>query len=232
MFGADHVGYISRMRAAVTALSGGKADLDIKVCQLVKLLRAGEPVRMSKRSGTFVTLREVVDEVGRDPVRFMMLYRKNDAPLDFDLAKVLEQSKDNPVFYVQYAHTRAKSVFRNVSEVFPQLTEASPELVGADLTRLNDPGEIDLMRKLAAFPIVLAAAAKSHEPHRLAFYLYDLASAFHAQWTKGNEMPHLRFIQAADGTLTTARLALILANQRVLAAGLAILGVHAPVEMR
>ena len=232
VFGADHVGYISRMRAAVTALSDGKADLDIKVCQLVKLLRAGEPVRMSKRSGTFVTLREVVDEVGRDPVRFMMLYRKNDAPLDFDLAKVLEQSKDNPVFYVQYAHTRAKSVFRNVAEVFPGLSETSPELVRADLGRLTDPGEIDLMRKLASFPVVLAGAARSHEPHRLAFYLYDLASAFHAQWTKGNEMPHLRFIQAADGTLTTARLALILANQQVLATGLAILGVHAPVEMR
>ncbi|HEU0061145.1 MAG TPA: arginine--tRNA ligase [Hyphomicrobiaceae bacterium] len=232
VFGADHVGYISRMRAAVTALSEGKADLDIKVCQLVKLLRAGEPVRMSKRSGTFVTLRDVVEEVGRDPVRFMMLYRKNDAPLDFDLAKVLEQSKDNPVFYVQYAHTRAKSVFRNVREVFPHLSEPSPDLLQADLTRLTDPGEIDLMRKLAAFPVVLTAAARSHEPHRLAFYLYDLASAFHAQWTKGNEMPHLRFIQAADGTLTTARLALILANQQVLATGLAILGVHAPVEMR
>jgi arginyl-tRNA synthetase len=232
VFGADHVGYISRMRAAVTALSEGKADLDIKVCQLVKLLRAGEPVRMSKRSGTFVTLRDVVDEVGRDPVRFMMLYRKNDAPLDFDLAKVLEQSKDNPVFYVQYAHTRAKSVFRNVREVFPHLSESSPDLLRADLARLTDAGEIDLMRKLAAFPVVLAAAANSHEPHRLAFYLYDLASAFHAQWTKGNEMPHLRFIQAADGTLTTARLALILANQQVLATGLAILGVHAPVEMR
>ena len=232
VFGADHVGYISRMRAVVTALSDGKADLDIKVCQLVKLLRAGEPVRMSKRAGTFVTLRDVVDEVGRDPVRFMMLYRKNDAPLDFDLAKVLEQSKDNPVFYVQYAHTRAKSVFRNVAGVFPQLTEASPELGRADLGKLTDPGEIDLMRKLASFPVVLAAAARSHEPHRLAFYLYDLASAFHAQWTKGNEMPHLRFIQAADGTLTTARLALILANQQVLATGLAILGVHAPGEMR
>jgi len=232
VFGADHVGYISRMRAAVTALSDGKADLDIKVCQLVKLLRAGEPVRMSKRSGTFVTLREVVDEVGRDPVRFMMLYRKNDAPLDFDLAKVLEQSKDNPVFYVQYAHTRAKSVFRNVADIFPQLTETSPDLGRADLSRLTDPGEIDLMRKLASFPVILAAAARSHEPHRLAFYLYDLASAFHAQWTKGNEMPHLRFIQAADGTLTTARLALILANQQVLATGLAILGVHAPNEMR
>ena len=232
VFGADHVGYISRMRAVVTALSDGKADLDIKVCQLVKLLRAGEPVRMSKRAGTFVTLRDVVDEVGRDPVRFMMLYRKNDAPLDFDLAKVLEQSKDNPVFYVQYAHTRAKSVFRNAAEIFPQLTETSPELGRADLGKLTDPGEIDLMRKLASFPVVLAAAARSHEPHRLAFYLYDLASAFHAQWTKGNEMPHLRFIQAADGTLTTARLALILANQQVLATGLAILGVHAPGEMR
>jgi arginyl-tRNA synthetase len=232
VFGADHVGYISRVRAAVTALSNGKADLDIKVCQLVKLLRAGEPVRMSKRSGTFVTLREVVDEVGRDPVRFMMLYRKNDAPLDFDLAKVLEQSKDNPVFYVQYAHTRAKSVFRNAAEIFPQLSEASPELTSADLSRLSDAGEIDLMRKLASFPVVVAAAARSHEPHRLAFYLYDLASAFHAQWTRGNEMPHLRFIQAADGTLTTARLALIRANQQVLATGLALLGVHAPVEMR
>jgi arginyl-tRNA synthetase len=232
VFGADHVGYISRMRAAVTALSDGKADLDIKVCQLVKLLRAGAPVRMSKRAGAFVTLREVVDEVGRDPVRFMMLYRKNDAPLEFDLAKVLEQSKDNPVFYVQYAHTRAKSVFRNVREVFPHLVESAPDLRQADLARLVDPGEIDLMRKLAAFPVVLAAAARSHEPHRLAFYLYELASAFHAQWTKGNEMPHLRVIQAADGTLTTARLALILANQQVLATGLAILGVHAPVEMR
>jgi arginyl-tRNA synthetase len=232
VFGADHVGYISRMRAAVTALSDGKADLDIKVCQLVKLLRAGEPVRMSKRSGTFVTLRDVVDEVGRDPVRFMMLYRKNDAPLDFDLAKVLEQSKDNPVFYVQYAHTRAKSVFRNVREVFANMGETGLELGNADLSKLEDPGEIDLMRKLAAFPVVLAAAAHAHEPHRLAFYLYDLASAFHAQWTKGNEKPHLRFIQAKDGTLTTARLALVLANQQVLATGLAILGVHAPVEMR
>src|SRR5262245_27587346 len=232
VFGADHAGYLTRVKAAVAALSDGKADLDIKVCQLVRLFRAGEPVRMSKRAGTFVTLRDVVDEVGRDPVRFMMLYRKNDAPLDFDLAKVLEQSKDNPVFYVQYAHTRAKSVFRNVAEVFPGLTETSPALARADLGRLTDPGQIDLMRKLASIPVVFAAAARSHEPHRLAFYVHDLASAFHAQWTKGNEMPHLRFIQAADGTLTTARLALILANQQVLATGLAILGVHAPNEMR
>jgi arginyl-tRNA synthetase len=162
----------------------------------------------------------------------MMLYRKNDAPLDFDLAKVMEQSKDNPVFYVQYAHTRAKSVFRNVREAFPRLSDTSPDVLGADLSGLTDPGELELMRKLAAFPGLLAAAARSHEPHRLAFYLYDLASAFHAQWTKGNEMPHLRFIQAADGTLTAARLALVLAIERVLATGLAILGVHAPVEMR
>jgi arginyl-tRNA synthetase len=232
VFGADHVGYITRMKAAVAALSDGTVDLDIKVCQLVRLFRAGEPVKMSKRAGTFVTLRDVVDEVGPDPVRFMMLYRKNDAPLDFDLAKVLEQSKDNPVFYVQYAHARASSVFRNAAETFPQLTAESPQVRGADLSRLSDAGELDLVRKLAAFPVVVEGAARAHEPHRLAFYLYDLASAFHTQWTKGNELPHLRFIQATDGTLTAARLALIVANQQVLATGLALLGVQAPQEMR
>jgi arginyl-tRNA synthetase len=232
VFGADHAGYLTRVKAAVAALSDGKADLDIKVCQLVRLFRAGEPVRMSKRAGTFVTLREVVDEVGRDPVRFMMLYRKNDAPLDFDLAKVVEQSRDNPVFYVQYAHARAKSVFRNVREVFPNLSEEAPEVTGADLSRLHDPGEIELIKALAAFPHLVEGAARAHEPHRLAFYLYDLASAFHMQWTKGNESPHLRFIQAHDGELTAARLALVRANAQVLAAGLAIIGVHAPEEMR
>ena len=232
VFGADHAGYLTRVKAAVAALSDGKADLDIKVCQLVRLFRAGEPVRMSKRAGTFVTLREVVDEVGRDPVRFMMLYRKNDAPLDFDLAKVLEQSKDNPVFYVQYAHARARSVFRMAKEVFPRLSADAPEVLNADLGRLQDVGEIDLIKKLAAFPTVVEGAARAHEPHRLAFYLYDLASAFHTQWTKGNELPHLRFIQASDETLTAARLALIRANAQVLAAGLALIGVHAPEEMR
>ncbi len=232
VFGADHAGYLARVKATVAALSDGKADLDIKVCQLVKLFRGGEPVRMSKRAGTFVTLREVVDEVGRDPVRFMMLYRKNDAALDFDLAKVLEQSKDNPVFYVQYAHARAKSVFRQAREAFPTLAEGAPEILNADLSRLDDAGEIDLMRKLAAFPGLVEGAARAHEPHRLAFYLYDLASAFHAQYTRGNELPHLRFIQPNDGTLTAARLALIGANVEVLAAGLAILGVLAPDEMR
>jgi len=232
VFGADHVGYITRMKAAVAALSDGKVDLDIKVCQLVKLFRAGEPVKMSKRAGTFVTLRDVVDEVGSDPVRFMMLYRKNDAALDFDLAKVVEQSKDNPVFYVQYAHARAHSVFRNVADAFPQMTASSSALRSADLAPLTDTGELDLIRKLSAFPVIVEGAARAHEPHRLAFYLYDLASAFHSQWTKGNESPHLRFIQATDGTLTAARLALILATQRVLATGLTLLGVQAPREMR
>ncbi len=246
VFGADHAGYISRILATVAALAGGKvidkrgehrteggsADLDIKICQLVNLFRAGEQVRMSKRSGEFVTLREVVDEVGRDPVRFMMLYRKNDASLDFDLAKVLEQSKDNPVFYVQYAHARAKSVFRNAREVFPRLSEGAPDILSADLSRLEDPGEIDLMRKLAAFPVIIEGAARAHEPHRIAFYLYDLASTFHTQYTRGNKSPHLRFIQPGDGTLTAARLALVQANAIVLASGLTLLGVLAPSEMR
>src|SRR6202008_2505625 len=176
VFGADHAGYIARVKAAVAALSDGKADLDIKVCQLVKLFRDGKPVTMSKRAGTFVTLREVVDEVGRDPVRFMMLYRKNDAALDFDLAKVLEQSKDNPVFYVQYAHARAKSAYRRAQEVFPHLVEGAGDILSADLSRLDDSGELDLMRRLAQFPVVVEGAARAHEPHRMAFYLYDLAS--------------------------------------------------------
>jgi arginyl-tRNA synthetase len=231
VFGADHAGHIMRLRAAVKALSDGKADLDVKVCQLVRLLRAGEPLRMSKRAGAFVTLREVVDEVGSDPVRFMMLFRKNDAPLDFDLAKVVEQSKDNPVFYVQYAHARAASALRNAQQIFPELKDKG-RLAGCDLTPLVDTGELDLMKRLAAFPGVITGAARAHEPHRLAFYLYDLASAFHLQWTRGNELPHLRFIQPDDGILTAARIALITANRVVLASGLTLLGVHAPAEMR
>jgi arginyl-tRNA synthetase len=232
VFGADHAGYIARLRAVVQALSDGKADLDIKVCQLVRLLRAGSPVRMSKRAGRFVTLREVVDEVGSDPVRFMMLYRKNDAPLDFDLAKVVEQSKDNPVFYVQYAHARTASVLRNAEQVFPELKGEAQALTGSDLSRLDDDGELALIKRLASFPTVVAGAARAHEPHRLAFYLHDLASAFHMQWTRGNDLPHLRFIQPQDEALTAARLALVKANQTVLASGLALLGVHAPMEMR
>ncbi len=232
VFGADHSGYIKRMQAAVKALSDGKADLDIKVCQLVRLLRDGEPVKMSKRAGTFVTLREVVDEVGRDPVRFMMLYRKNDATLDFDMKKVLEQSKDNPVFYVQYAHARAHSVFRNAKVAFPDLDPDAGRLIGADLSRLTDPGEIDLLKRLALFPRLVEGAAKSHEPHRLAFYLNDLAQAFHGQWSRGNDSPYLRYIQANDGSLTAARLALVQACAQVIATGLRLLGVNAPKEMR
>ncbi len=230
VLGADHVGYIPRLKAAVQALSDGNASFETPVCQLVKVLRHGEPVRMSKRAGTFVALRDVVDEVGRDPVRFMMLMRKNDSPLDFDLAKVVEQSKDNPVFYVQYGHARAASVFRNAAEPFPGLTRES--LQSADLAALEDPGEISLVKELTRFPRIVEAAAREREPHRLPFYLYELASAFHQQWTRGNESPHLRFIQPNDERLTTARLALVAATQQVISSGLSVLGVHAPQEMR
>ncbi len=236
VWGADHGGYVKRMQAAVKAVSRGKAELDVKIVQLVKLLRAGEPVKMSKRSGDFVTLREVVDEVGPDAVRFMMLYRKNDAPLDFDLAKVIEQSRDNPVFYVQYAHARGQSIFRNAVEVLPHLPAADREraklLSTTPLDRLSDPSELALMRRLALYPRVVEAAALAHEPHRLAFYLYELASEFHTFWTRGNDAPHLRFIIRDDPQLTLARLALVQGVVTVLASGLASLGVGAPQEMR
>jgi len=230
VLGADHIGYIPRLKAAVAALSDGKASFATPVCQLVKVLRHGEPVRMSKRAGTFVALRDVVDEVGRDPVRFMMLMRKNDSPLDFDLAKVVEQSKDNPVFYVQYAHARAASVFRNVQDIFPGLDRS--EVVKADLGRLKDPGEIDIVKRLARYPRVIESAAREREPHRLPFYLFDLASAFHQHWARGNESPQLRFIQPNDRGVTVARLALVAALQDVIASGLSVLGVQAPEEMR
>ncbi len=236
VWGADHGGYIKRMQAAIKAVTAGKAALDVKIVQLVRLLRSGEPVKMSKRAGDFVTLREVVDEVGRDAVRFMMLYRKNDAVLDFDLAKVIEQSRDNPVFYVQYGHARGHSVFRNAREVFPDLpgeTEARAAfLISASLEQLSDPAELDLLRRLALYPRMLEAAAAAHEPHRIAFYLYDLASEFHALWTKGRDLPNLRFIINNDAHLTKARLAMVQGVVSVLASGLAILGVHAPDEMR
>jgi arginyl-tRNA synthetase len=232
VFGADHIGYISRMKSAVAALSDNKADFDIKVVSLVKLFKNGEPFKMSKRAGTFVTLRDVVDEVGRDPVRFMMLYRKNQEELDFDFAKVTEQSKDNPVFYVQYAHARAASVLRNVKEQMPDLDTSLEMLAKADLSVLADPAEIDLIRKLAEFPVKLEGAAAAHEPHRVAFYLYDLASAFHGLWTRGNDSPHLRFIQANDGVATRARLALVAATKQVINSGLKVLGVEAPDAMR
>ncbi len=232
VFGADHSGYIKRMTAAVKAMSDGQAVLDIKVCQLVRLMRAGEPVKMSKRAGTFVTLREVVDEVGRDAVRFMMLYRKNDATLDFDLAKVLEKSKENPVFYVQYAHARARSLVRNVREAFPTLTADGTQGDRTRLDLLTDPGEIDLMRRIAVFPKIVEGAARVHEPHRIAFYLHDLASALHGQWARGNDLPQLRFIQTSNENLSAARVALVSAVARVIAAGLSVLGVQAPEEMR
>jgi arginyl-tRNA synthetase len=232
VWGADHSGYVKRMQAAVTALSGGKVKLDVKLCQLVRLLRQGEPVKMSKRAGDFVTLREVVDEVGPDPVRFMMLFRKNDAALDFDLAKVIEKSRDNAVFYVQYAHARGKSVLRNATAALPQIEITRSGLAHAPLERLTDPGELTLVKKIAQWPRLVEAAAGSHEPHRLAFYLHELASEFHSHWNRGNEMPHLRFIIEDDAPLTLARLTLVCGVVLVLASGLAILGVGAPEEMR
>jgi arginyl-tRNA synthetase len=250
VFGADHIGYIPRMLAAIAAFAdgtverdakgklkhwhttGGSADLDIKVVNLVKLFKNGEPFKMSKRAGTFVTLRDVVDEVGRDPVRFMMLYRKELEPLDFDFAKVTEQSKDNPVFYVQYAHARAASVLRNAREAFPDLGTDPAAFASVDLSALSDRGELDLVKKAAFYPSMIEGAARAHEPHRVAFYLYDLASAFHAHWTRGNEMPQLRVIQADDRALTAARCALVAALQQVLSSGLTVLGVGAPEAMR
>ncbi len=236
VWGADHGGYIKRMAAAVKAISGGKAALDVKIVQLVKLLRAGEPVKMSKRSGEFVTLREVVDEVGRDAVRFMMLFRKNDAALDFDLAKVIEQSRDNAVFYVQYGHARGHSIFRMAREAFPDLPtdEAGRRAAAAKapIEKLTDSAELALMRKIALYPRLIEAAAGAHEPHRIAFYLYDLSSEFHAHWTRGRDSPNLRFIIKDDPVLTDARLALVQGVVTVLACGLSLLGVEAPEEMR
>lgn len=233
VLGADHGGYVKRMQAAVKAVSDGKATLDVKLCQLVRLLRAGEPVKMSKRAGEFVTLRDVIDEVGRDAIRFMMLYRKNDATLDFDLAKVVEQSKDNPVFYVQYAHARVRSVQRQAREAFPE-TDLSPAalLDEADFGLLTDPGEIEMMRLIAQYPRILESAAVAHEPHRIAFHLYEIASALHSFWNKGKDLPQLRFVNATDRKSTWARLALAEALRSTLAAGLAVLGVTAPDEMR
>jgi arginyl-tRNA synthetase len=236
VWGADHGGYVKRMKAAVKAISGGQADLDVKIVQLVKLTRGGVEVKMSKRAGEFVTLREVVDEVGRDAVRFMMLYRKNDAVLDFDLAKVIEQSRDNPVFYVQYGHARGHSVFRNAAAALPDLPQDAKArpiyFAQAPLKRLDDAAELALMRKIALYPRLIEAAALAHEPHRLAFYLYELASEFHSQWTRGKDSPHLRFIIQNDPELTVARLALVQGVITVLASGLALLGVGAPEEMR
>jgi arginyl-tRNA synthetase len=232
VWGADHGGYVKRMQAAVAAISGGKATLDVRLCQLVRLMRAGEPVKMSKRSGDFVTLREVVDEVGVDAVRFMMLMRKNDAPLDFDLARVIEQSQDNPVFYVQYAHARGCSVLRQGRVVFPDIDLSPGALARADLALLDDESERALQRLIAQFPRIVDQAAAAREPHRVAFYAHDLATGFHAHWNRGKDLPHLRFVNEINRDLTKARMALATSVTLVLAAALAILGVNAPEEMR
>ncbi|MDO1585097.1 arginine--tRNA ligase [Rhizobium oryzicola] len=231
VLGADHGGYVKRLEAVARAVGGESVKLTVLLCQLVKLFRNGEPVKMSKRSGDFVTLREVVDEVGRDPVRFMMLYRKNSEPLDFDFAKVTEQSKDNPVFYVQYAHARCMSVFRQAREAFPDLDTESLTL--ADYAeKVEDVSELQLVAKLAEYPRLIEAAAQSQEPHRLAFYLYDLASSFHAHWNRGKDNPDLRFVKDNDRESSIARLGLVRAVASVLKSGLAITGTDAPDEMR
>ncbi|MCA8930245.1 MAG: arginine--tRNA ligase, partial [Alphaproteobacteria bacterium] len=226
VWGADHGGYVKRVAASVKALSGGKAELDVKLCQLVRLMRDGEQVRMSKRSGDFVTLRELVDEVGRDVVRFIMLTRKNDAPLDFDLAKVLEESRENPVFYVQYAHARAHSVLRHATDMFGEAALTSEALATADLAHLADEDELGLIRVLANWPRIVEQAAIAHEPHRIAFYLADVAAAFHALWNKGRDDATLRFIQEDAPAQTMARLAMVKALATVVASGLSVMGVE------
>ena len=231
VLGADHGGYVKRLEAVAQAVSGGRAKADVVLCQLVKLYRDGEPVRMSKRSGDFVTLADVVEEVGRDPVRFMMLFRKSDAPLDFDFRKVTEQSKDNPVFYVQYAHARARSVLRQAGGEGLAFSSQEPADAGL-LALLADEGEIALIRKLSEYPRMVQAAAEAKEPHRVAFYLYDVASAFHAQYNRGRDLPGLRFVNPEETRLTLARLGLVRAVAFVIASGLSLLGVDAPEEMR
>jgi len=226
VWGADHGGYVKRVAASVKALTNGAAALDVKLCQLVRLMRGGEQVRMSKRSGDFVTLRELVDDVGRDVVRFIMLTRKNDAPLDFDLAKVLEESRENPVFYVQYAHARACSVLRHATEAFGEAAVTAAALTEADLSNLTDEDELGLIRTLANWPRIVEQAAIAHEPHRIAFYLAEVAAAFHALWNKGRDDTSLRFIQADAPDQTMARLALVRAMATVVASGLNVMGVE------
>ncbi len=232
VWGADHGGYVKRMQAAVKAATAQKGTLEVRLCQMVKLMRGGEPVKMSKRSGDFVTLRDVIDEVGRDAIRFMMLDRKNDAELEFDLVKVIEQSKENPVFYVQYAHARIASVLRQAGAAFGDQPISETEILAAELALLRDESERGLMRLVAQFPRLIEQAAATREPHRVVFYLYDLASGFHGLWNKGKDLPDLRFINNDDRKGTLARLALVKAVKTVIANGLALLGVSAPEEMR
>jgi arginyl-tRNA synthetase len=230
IFGADHGGYVKRMKAAVSALSGARVPLDIKLVQLVKLYKNGEPFKMSKRAGTFVTLRDVVAQAGADVTRFMMLTRKNDVALDFDFAKVLEQSKDNPVFYVQYANARIGSVLRKSAQAGMAVDDAA--LAGVDMALLSHPAELELIRKIAEWPRMVEIAAKSNEPHRVAFYLYELASAFHGLWNKGNDLAELRFVQEGNTATGQAKVALVRATGVAICAGLSILGVTPVDEMR
>lgn len=230
IFGADHGGYVKRMKAAVSALSNGRVPLDIKLVQLVKLYKNGEPFKMSKRAGTFVTLRDVVEQAGADVTRFMMLTRKNDVTLDFDFAKVLEQSKDNPVFYVQYANARINSVLRKTRDAGIDCSDAA--LAQADFSILSHPAEIEMAKKLAEWPRLVEIAAKGNEPHRVAFYLYELASEFHGLWNKGNDDTSLRFVQDGNAATSAAKVALARATGVVISAGLGILGVAPVEEMR
>ncbi len=231
VLGADHSGYVKRLQAAVKAVSHGEADIDVRICQLVRLLKNGEPFKMSKRSGDLVLLSDVVEEVGADATRFMLLYRRNDAAMDFDFAVVKEQSRDNPVFYVQYAHARTYSVFRKVAEDMPTLVVDAEALAAADLSVLSSEADLELIRALAQWPRIVASAAEAHEPHRVAFYLYELAGAFHGFWAKGNQDVALRFVNADNSKLTIARLALVGAVRQVLVNGLSLLGVSAPEEL-
>ncbi len=232
IWGADHSGQVKRTQAAVTALTNGEASLNVQLCQLVKLQRGGVEVKMSKRAGTFVTLREVIDEVGKDVVRFIMLTRKNDAPLDFDLEKVVEQSRENPVFYVQYAHARGCSVQRHAVEEFLTIPQDDAGLAEVNLDLLTDSGELALIRKLAEWPRMVEAAAEAYEPHRIAFYLQDLAASFHGLWTRGKDDTALRFLQADNEALSAARLAMVRAVLIVIGSGLATIGVTPIEEMR
>jgi arginyl-tRNA synthetase len=231
IWGADHSGYVKRMTSAVKAITQCRGELDVKLCQMVNLMDNGEAVKMSKRAGTFVTLREIIDNVGKDVVRFIMLTRKNDAQLDFDLARVTEQSRDNPVFYVQYAYARIHSVFRHSSNFFTSGEPSNETLAGAPLERLQDKSELSLIKLMASWPYVVEGAALAHEPHRIAFYLSELAAQFHFLWNKGKDDSSLRFILEDDRELTLARLALIKGVAFVFASGLKIIGVVPLEEM-
>ncbi len=232
VWGADHKGYVKRMKAAVEALSGGAAHLEVMICNLVNLSEAGQPVKMSKRAGTFVTLREVVERVGKDVVRFIMLTRSNEAPLDFDLAQAVEQSKDNPVFYVQYAHARACSVLRNAAEAFPEADFSDAALAEAGLDALEEEDEMALVRALAGWPRVVETAAEAFEPHRIAYCLSDIAASFHGLWNKGNVAEERRFLIAGNRKTSQARLALVRATAIVIGSGLEIMGITPVEEMR